>query len=154
MNELQPLHNRLDALIANLSPQKRSQLAREVGRELAKSQQQRIARQQNPDGSNYVPRRPPAQGVSQKRIKKGKMFKKIRLNRFMKTVATKDRVSVGFIEGSREAGIAAVHQFGKLSTVIKKRNLKHQYDKRELLGFSESDVAMIEELVIQHLASQ
>lgn len=149
MNVLQPLHNRLDALIANLTPQKRSQLAREVGRELAKSQRQRIARQQNPDGSRYAPRRVQSKKGS---IKSGAMFAKLKTARLMRTKTTADGVEIGY--QGQNAFIAEVHQYGKMSRVHPRFDWRVQYEQRELLGFSESDVAMIEELVIKHLASQ
>lgn len=153
MNVLQPLHNRLDALIANLSPQKRSQLAREVGRELAKSQRQRITRQQNPDGSRYAPRKTPKRVKSKRgKIRTGAMFAKLKTTRLMRTKNTADGVEIGY--QGQNAFIAEVHQYGKSARVQPKFNWKVKYEQRELLGFSESDVAMIEELVVKHLASQ
>lgn len=151
MSELQPLHNRLDSLIANLSPQKCSQLAREVGRELAKSQQQRIARQQNPDGSRYAPRRVQSK-KGRIQHKSGAMFAKLKTARFMRTKNTADGIEIGYT--GQNAFIAEVHQYGKIARVQPKASWKVKYEQRELLGFSESDVTMIEELVVKHLASQ
>lgn len=151
MSELQPLHNRLDALIANLTPQKRSQLAREVGRELAKSQQQRIARQQNPDGNRYAPRRVQSK-KGRIQHKSGAMFAKLKTARLMRTKTTADGIEIGYT--GQNAFIAEVHQYGKMARVHPRFDWRVRYEQRELLGFSESDVAMIEELVIQHLASQ
>lgn len=152
MSELQPLHNRLETLIAGLTPQKRSQLAKEIGRELAKSQRQRITRQQNPDGSGYAPRRPRRISSKRGKIKPKAMFAKLKTARLMKTQSSANGVEIGY--SGRNAFIAEVHQYGKMARVHPRFDLKVQYERRELLGFSESDVAMIEELVIQHLASQ
>ena len=57
MATIEQVQARLNALINNLSPQARQQLARRIGQQLRKSQQARIARQQNPDGSKYEPRK-------------------------------------------------------------------------------------------------
>lgn len=152
MNVLQPLHNRLDALISNLSPQKRSQLACDIGRELAKSQRQRIARQQNPDGSRYAPRKTPKRVKSKRgKIRTGAMFAKLKTARLMRTKTTSDGIEIGY--QGQNAFIAEVHQYGKSARVQPKFNWKVKYEQRELLGFSEGDEALIEALVIKHLAN-
>lgn len=152
MNELQPLHNRLDALIANLSPQKRSQLAREVGRELAKSQRQRIARQQNPDGTPYEPRK--RQRIKSKKgsVKANAMFAKLRTARLMKTQTNADGVEIGYT--GQNAFIAEVHQYGKSARVQPRANWKVKYERRELLGFSDEDVGLVEALAVKCLAGE
>ncbi|WFQ80921.1 phage virion morphogenesis protein [Xenorhabdus sp. SF857] len=56
-DELQPLDTALTALLTQLSPASRKQLAREIARDLRQSQMQRIRAQRNPDGSRYTQRK-------------------------------------------------------------------------------------------------
>lgn len=148
MSELQPLQARLDALIAQLSPQKRVRLARDIGRQLATSQRQRIARQQNPDGSAFAPRKP--QKSRKGSIKKRAMFAKLRTARFMRIRTNADGVEIGYT--GQNAHIAAVHQYGLESKVNRRANWKVKYDRRELLGFNDDDLEIVEGLVLQYLA--
>ncbi|KMK50478.1 tail protein [[Actinobacillus] muris] len=139
----------LQALVQQLSPQQRKALTREIGKQLAQSQRKRIAAQKNPDGTPYAPRK------VQKRVKRGKvkqkaMFAKLRTARLMKTRTNGDGVEIGY---AGQAGfIADIHQHGKSSRVLRHLNWKVKYDQRELLGFSGDDQAMIENIVLAHLA--
>ncbi|OKP03927.1 phage virion morphogenesis protein [Xenorhabdus eapokensis] len=56
-NALQPLDTALTALLTQLSPAGRQQLAREIARDLRQSQLHRIRAQRNPDGSRYTQRK-------------------------------------------------------------------------------------------------
>lgn len=151
MSELTPLQTQLNNLISNLAPAKRTLLAREVGRNLAQSQRKRIALQQNPDGSSYIPRR--VQSKNRKgKLKRKAMFMKLRTARFMRLKTTANGVELGY-QGNN-AMIAEVHQYGKESRVSRKANWKVKYDQRELLGFSENDVQMVEDAVIAYLAGK
>ena len=142
---------KLTALINNLSPQARRQLARNIGQALRKSQQARIARQQNPDGTAFEPRKAQKQfGKKKGRIKRKAMFAKLRTARYLKVRSNANEVAVGFTESS--SIIANIHQYGLIGTVNKKHGLKVQYAQRELLGFSESDVELIENLIIEQLS--
>lgn len=57
MSELTALQERLAGLIASLSPAARRQMAAEIAKKLRTSQQQRIKRQQAPDGTPYAARK-------------------------------------------------------------------------------------------------
>ena len=78
MADLNALEDWAGGLLAKLSPTERRQLNQGIARNLRRSQQQRIALQQNPDGTPFAPRR------SQKALrgKKGRirrrMFTKLR----------------------------------------------------------------------------
>lgn len=50
------------------------------------------------------------------------------------------------------AAIAAVHQYGLTARPSNNKDFKVQYTQRELLGFSESDVELIENLIIEQLS--
>lgn len=150
MNDLQPLQSKLNSLIANLSPQARTQLARQIGKQLTQSQRQRIAQQKNPDGTAYAPRKSPRKRSKKGKIKQQAMFAKLKTARFMRQTANAQGVSLGYT--GQNAFIANVHQFGLSSRVSKRASYKVKYDQRELLGFTEQDIEMIEDLVIEKLA--
>ena len=57
-DELQALEDWVEPLLAKLSRSERRQLIRRVGRDLRRSQAQRIESQRNPDGTSYAPRKP------------------------------------------------------------------------------------------------
>lgn len=78
------------------------------------------------------------------------MFAKLRTAKHLKIRANGNEVSVGFNGSS--AAIAAVHQYGLKGTVNRNKGVKVQYAQRELLGFSNSDLEMIEDLIIEKLS--
>ena len=151
MATVEEVQAKLNALINNLSPQARRQLARNIGQALRKNQQARIARQENPDGRAFEPRKPRKEfGKKKGRIKRKAMFAKLRTARHLKVRSNGNEVSVGFNGSS--AAIAAVHQYGLSASPSKNKDFKVQYAQRELLGFSESDVELIENLIIEQLS--
>ncbi|PHM75685.1 phage virion morphogenesis protein [Xenorhabdus cabanillasii] len=56
-NALRSLDSALTALLSQLSPTSRKSLARDIARDLRKSQMHRIRAQRNPDGSRYTRRK-------------------------------------------------------------------------------------------------
>lgn len=151
MATVEEIQAKLIALIANLSPQARRQLGRKIGQALRKSQSNRIARQQNPDGSAFEPRKPRKEfGKKKGRIKRKAMFAKLRTARHLKVRSNGNEVSVGFNGSS--AAIAVVHQYGLSSSPSKYKDFKVLYAQRELLGFTEEDIEMIEDLIIEQLS--
>lgn len=153
MATVEEVQAKLTALIANLSPQARRQLGRKIGQALRKSQSNRIARQQNPDGSAFEPRKPRKEfGKKKGRIKRKAMFAKLRTARHLKVRSNGNEVSVGFNGSS--AAIAAVHQYGLSASPSKYKDFKVQYAQRELLGFAEEDIEMIERFVLRAIAGK
>lgn len=151
MATVEEVKAKLTALINNLSPQARRQLARNIGQALRKNQQARIARQENPDGTAFEPRKPRKEfGKKKGRIKRKAMFAKLRTARYFKIQSNANEVSVGFNGSS--AMIAKVHQYGLMSSPSKTKDFKVRYAQRELLGFSQSDLDIIEDLVIEQLS--
>lgn len=151
MATVEEVQAKLTALINNLSPQARRQLARNIGQALRKNQQARIARQENPDGTAFEPRKPRKEfGKKKGRIKRKAMFAKLRTARYLKIQSNANEVSVGFNGSS--AMIAKVHQYGLMSSPSKTKDFKVRYAQRELLGFSQSDLDIIEDLVIEQLS--
>ncbi|MBN6064190.1 phage virion morphogenesis protein [Aggregatibacter actinomycetemcomitans] len=151
MATVEQIQAKLTALINNLSPQARRQLARNIGQALRKSQQARIARQQNPDGTAFEPRKRQKQfGKKKGRIKRQAMFVKLRTAKYLKVRSNANEVTVGFSGVS--AAIANIHQYGLSAKPTPSSNYKVKYAQRELLGFSDQDLDVIEILILEQLA--
>lgn len=152
MSDLAALKDWVAPLLAKLQPSEVRALARQIGTELRRSQAQRIAQQQAPDGSAYVPRKAqPAKRLRDARgsIRRGAMFKKLRTARHLKVQASEQEAAVGFL--GRVARIARVHHEG-LRDQVTPGGPEVVYPARELLGFSEADRERILDLVLQRLA--
>ena len=132
MSEFKPFDDRLNGLLAALSPAARRKLAGEIAKELRKSQQQRIKLQKAPDGSPYQARKRQPLRAKTGRIKRA-MFQKLRTSRYMKATGRENSAVVEFT--GKVQRIARVHQLG-----LKDRLNVHaqdlQYPKRQLLGVS------------------
>lgn len=148
MNELKPFDDKLAALIAGLSASSRRQMAVEIAKRLRTSQQGRIKRQQAPDGTPYADRKRQPIRSKKGRVKR-EMFAKLRTNRYMKAKGSADEALVEF--AGRVQRIVRVHQEG-----LRDRPNRHsrdvQYDARPLLGFSEADRQIVEDVIITRLS--
>ncbi|WP_187484188.1 phage virion morphogenesis protein [Pantoea agglomerans] len=148
MSELQLVNDRLEALISSLSAPARKEMARNIGRKLRASQQQNIKRQQAPDGTPFKPRK--AQPVRSKkgRIKR-EMFAKLRTAKYMKTQASPNEAVIEFAGNVQR--MARVHHYG-LRDRPSRNGKEVQYEARPLMGVSETDLSLIEEIVIHSLS--
>ncbi|MCU6368216.1 phage virion morphogenesis protein [Enterobacter quasiroggenkampii] len=146
MSDFKSFDDRLNGLIAALSPASRRKLAGEIAKELRKSQQQRIKQQKAPDGSPYQARKRQPLRAKNGRVKRA-MFQRLRTSRYMKASGSKNRGLVEFT--SKVQRIARVHQYG-----LKDRpnaSIKHvRYPARQLLGFNEQDKYMVESLILTY----
>lgn len=140
------LSNYLQPLLERLSMGERARLAKQIGRDLRKSQGKRISEQKNPDGSSYTPRRKRLR--EQKGKIKRKMFTKIKNTSNLKVLSNADSVAIGFV--GRVARIARVHQEG-LKDRAEKGAPDVVYPKRELLGFTEQDIKLVEDSLLKHI---
>jgi phage virion morphogenesis protein len=147
------MHNSLDALedwagvlLQKLEPQARNALARTVGQQLRRSQQQRVTAQRNPDGSRYTPRN--LRSKKGRVRNKAKMFHKLRTARYLKAKGDSNAVSVGFT--GRIARIARVHQLG-LRDRAERGAPDVRYARRQVLGFTEADLELVRTTLIDHL---
>lgn len=140
MSEFKPFDDRLNGLIAALSPAARRKMAREIAKELRKSQQQRIKLQKAPDGSPYQARKRQRLRAKTGRIKRA-MFQKLRTSRFMKATGRENSAVVEFT--GKVQRIARVHQYG-LKDRPNPRSRDVQYAERQLLGISEDEIKLIE----------
>ncbi len=147
MSELTPFDDQMAGLIGALSPASRRRLAAEIAKQLRAAQQQRIRQQKAPDGSPYETRKRQPLRAKKGRIKRA-MFQKLRTSRYMKASGRNDAAVVEFI--GKVQRIAQIHQLG-----LKDRPNPHaqdvQYPERQLLGFSQTNKQLIEELVIAHI---
>lgn len=146
MNNIQDLALYLQPFIDSLSVSERIKLAKKIGRDLRTSQRQRITAQQNPDGSAYIPRRTRIR--EQKGKIKRKMFTRIKSNTHLKVLSNSESVAVGFI--GRVSRIANIHQHG-LRDRASRSAPNTVYPKRELLGFTNKEIQLVEESFLKHL---
>lgn len=144
MSEFKPFDDRLNGLIAALSPAARRKLAGEIAKELRKSQQQRIKLQKAPDGSPYQARKRQRLRAKTGRIKRA-MFQKLRTSRYVKATGRENSAVVEFT--GKVQRIAQVHQYG-----LKDRPNPHAqnvyYPERQLLGFDRAAIQLIEERLL------
>lgn len=149
MSEFKPFDDRLNGLIAALSPASRRKLAGEIAKELRKSQQQRIKQQKAPDGSPYQARKRQPLRSKTGRIKLA-MFQKLRTSRYMKATGRENSAVVEFT--GKVQRIARVHQYG-----LKDRPNRYardiQYAERPLLGFIQKDKEIVESLIMKLVTS-
>ena len=150
MSEIDALEAFGSALLAQLSPDARTALARKIASTLRQSQQKRIAAQQNPDGSTYLARKP------QLRAKPGslrrQMFAKLRTTKYLKAKAADDGATVSFTESVSR--IARVHQFGLRDKVNRRTGLEVTYPERQLLGLTAADKDQIRDLATTWIAGE
>ncbi|WP_163310145.1 phage virion morphogenesis protein [Enterobacter kobei] len=149
MSEFKPFDDRLNGLIAALSPAARRKLAGEIAKELRKSQQQRIKLQKAPDGSPYQARKRQPLRAKNGRIKRA-MFQKLRTSRYMKATGHENSAMVEFT--SKVQRIARVHNYG-LKDRPNRNSRDVQYEARPLLGISYDDTKMIENVIIKNLST-
>jgi phage virion morphogenesis protein len=138
-------------LLAKLAPTQRRQLARTLALDLRRAQQQRIAAQKAPDGTAYPPRKHRAESLRDKRgaiRRKGAMFAKLRMARWLKANVTAEGAEVGFF--GRVARLARVHQEGGMDRVSRDGPMA-KYPARPLLGFTANDRAMVRDRVLEFL---
>ncbi|MCC4635268.1 phage virion morphogenesis protein [Xanthomonas dyei] len=147
MDELTALETWATPLLARLQEAERRKLARKIGTALRRSQSQRIGKQQTPDGSPYAPRKQPLRDKSG-RVKRAKMFAKLRQAKYFKISASPNAVSVGF--AGRVARIARVHQEGATDRVRPGGPVAH-YSRRVLLGFEQAERVLVAELISNQL---
>ena len=138
-------------ILRQLQPDARNKLARTLAQQLRRSQQQRITRQRNADGTPYIPRKPRDIRGKRGRIqRKAAMFSKLRTARYLKAKGDGNAISVGFT--GRIARIARVHQYG-LRDKAERGAKDVKYARREQLGLTERELEMVRDGLMKHLGS-
>ncbi|MCQ4106498.1 phage virion morphogenesis protein [Erwinia persicina] len=148
MNPLEPVETRLAALIANLSPAARKQMASGIARKLRASQQRNIKSQKAPDGTPFKPRKAQPLRGRKGRIKR-EMFAKLRTAKYMKAKGTIDDATVEFAANVQH--IALVHHYGLRDRASRQSDIQIKYEPRNLLGMSNVDLIFVEDIIINHL---
>lgn len=146
-DNLRALEDWAGVLLARLEPAARRQLNQAIGRELRRNQQQRIATQRNPDGTPFAPRKPRQLRDKAGRIKR-QMFAKLRQAKHLRLQSTSDAIAIGFM--GRVARIARIHQYG-LRDRPERGMADVQYARREVLGFTDADLELIRDRLLEHL---
>ncbi|PFH10997.1 phage virion morphogenesis protein [Collimonas sp. PA-H2] len=152
-DDLHALEAWAGTLLAQIQPGQRRVVTRRIAQDLRRSQAQRIASQQAPDGTPYAARKQRKNLRGKKgRIKRQKaaMFEKIRTLKNLKIEQDENQLSVGFF--GRVARIARVHQEG-LTDKVAKKGPAYRYPARPLLGFSATDQALIRDALLRHLGN-
>lgn len=136
----------LQPFLQRLSVGERAKLSKNIGRDLRNSHKKRITEQKNPDGSSYTPRR------KRLRDKKGKikrkMFAKLKSNNRLQLISNANSVAIGFV--GRVSRIAKVHQYG-LRDRAARGAPDVVYPTREVLGFTEQEIQLIEDSFLKHI---
>jgi phage virion morphogenesis protein len=127
-------------ILAGLAPEQRKSAAMKLGRELRRSNLQRIGQNVEPDGNPMEPRKPrkDRRGRVQRR---GKMFKGLRRLRNWKVSADAEGLEITPATGAVDR-VAAVSQFSEVALVGYLRNgtpIRARYAQRRVLGFSPED---------------
>ena len=149
MADLEALEHWVGPLLQRIASAARTKLARTVAKDLRRSQQQRVIAQRNPDGSPYAPRKPRQLRGKKGRVRrKVKMFQKLKTASFLKANGNAACAMVGF--SGHVAKIARVHQYGLEDRVLR-QGPRTTYDKREIVGFAESERTRIVDILLDHL---
>ncbi|TNL12992.1 phage virion morphogenesis protein [Kosakonia cowanii] len=148
MSEFKPFEEKLKGLLDAMSPAARRRLAVDIAKRLRQSQQQRIKSQKAPDGTAYAPRKPQRIRDKKGRVKRA-MFAKLRNARYLKASGDDKSAVVEFT--GKVKRIARVHQLG-LKDKPGRNSAEVQYPARPLLGFSDEDTTLVENIIIEHLA--
>ncbi|MCA8165169.1 phage virion morphogenesis protein [Burkholderia cepacia] len=151
-DDLRALEKWAGGLLAKLAPAARRRLFRELGRDMRRAQQSRVAAQQNPDGSAYVPRKikKGGKGLRAKagRVKRQAMFRKLRTARYLGIDVDDTGLAIGFDD--RLSRIVRVHQEGQKAPVEPGGPLV-QYPVRVVLGFSSADRELVRDRLLRYL---
>jgi phage virion morphogenesis protein len=152
MDDLRAIEKWAGSLLAKLAPAARRRLFRELGRDLRRAQQARVAAQQNPDGSAYVPRKVKKGGKRLRdkagRVKREAMFRKLRTARYLRIDVDDAGLAIGF--DNRVSRIARVHQEGQRAPVEPGGPVA-QYPVRIVLGFASDDRELVRDRLLRYL---
>lgn len=148
--------------VAAMGAAGRARLAARLARDLRRSQAERIARQENPDGTRFEPRKPQAQAQRfrlrerQGRIRRrtqakpgAPMFRRLRTAAFLRADVDGEGVWAGFT--GRAAAIAVVHQEGREDRTSPEGPVV-RYPMRRLLGFTDVERQHLAQALLDHLA--
>jgi len=152
MTDFEPIEQLCRDLLLRTAAPERARLMRSIGREIRKSQSDRIAAQRDPDGAAFAPRRPkPDHGTKKGRLRQQKMFRKLRMAKSLRGGGNADEAWVGF--GGRASRIANIHQAG-MSDAPAPGQPRVRYARRILLGLTEPERQRILDLILGQFAAR
>ena len=137
------------ALMGHLRPSERRRVNRAIAVELRRTQGQRIAAQQNPDGKPYAPRRAKKNLRGKVGAIRRKMFSRLRTARYLRVQATETEAIVGYRGGIGR--IALVHQEGRTDRPAPGQK-PVRYPRRKLFGFTQQERDNVLDTLARHLA--
>lgn len=136
-------------VLEGLSPTQRKRAAMKLGKALRRSNLDRIASNVEPDGGPMEKRKSRLDQRGRVRRKAGgKMFRKLRLARNFRIMATPDSVEIAPVGGA--AKVASEHHFGLRGFVGRAPDGSKVYTRfpeRRLLGFSDADRDVVLDVV-------
>ncbi|MGM0563682.1 MAG: phage virion morphogenesis protein [Pseudomonadota bacterium] len=140
----------LGPLIQSLEPREQRRLSLALARKMRDRNQDRIKQQVNPDGSHFEPKKRGPHGRLRRRngVRSKVMFKKLRTAKYMKAQVSNEGAVVAFV--NRAARIAKIHHYGLRDRIGDHRSM-YKYPERELLGFAQSDIGVLEKMILGHL---
>lgn len=147
-DDFAPITDLAGALLRNVAGPARRNLLRQIARDGQQVHSTRIARQMQPDGTSFEPRR--SKPAKKGRIRRQAMFRKLRMARYLRAGATENEAWIGF--AGRAAAIARVHQDG-LPDAPAPGQAQVRYARRVLVGLSEADRQRIMDLLLDQIAS-
>lgn len=134
-----------------LGPAARKKLLRDIGRELRKRQQVRMAAQTGPDQTPWASRA--ARNDAGKTRKTAAMMVKLRQAKRLKITVDGEGVAVGW--SGRTAAIAALHHHGGWDYVDKATSdAKANYPARPLIGLPADDVHAVRQIILSRIAAK
>ncbi|EGT4306141.1 phage virion morphogenesis protein [Cronobacter sakazakii] len=148
MNDFKPFDDKLSALIASLSPAGRRRMASDIAKKLRQRQQRRIKSQKAPDGTPYAARKKQPIRAKNGRIKR-EMFAKLRTSRFLKAKGSDSEAAIEF--AGKVQRMVKVHHYG-LKDKPGPKSQAVEYPARQLLGFSDDDRRIVEDVIISYLS--
>ena len=140
----------LEGYLLQASPQQIRQLATRTAQAMRRQNQARITAQQNPDGSGYQPRSAASVAIRSRRGKiRRAMFAKLRQAAHLQARGSAGEATVRFTGSAGR--IARVHHYGLRDQV--NQRLSVQYPRRQLLGITDQDEALLAEMLADHMES-
>ena len=152
--DLEQLQAWIGDMLSSVEPGARRSLALRIAKDIRRANAERIARQVQPDGSPFVPRKPQKGsrgrvGSIRKRRQSRRMFGKLRQFRFLQAEASADEAIIGF-SNPAVARVGRVHQLGLRDRVTRERNAPEvDYPERVLIGFAAIDEDRTLDFILQ-----
>ena len=133
------LNATLDRMMDALSPAGKRRLLYAIARRAAAENRKRIGANLTPDGAPMIERKK-RKGV------RARMFAKLKTTRWLKVKTWPDEARIFFTGGA--AGLAREHHYGLRARLTRKTQKRVPMPARPLLGITENDRSMIEDMIL------